>query len=152
MAQNKQLNELLQPVVESMQFEYVGLEYLSGAKPSVLRVYIDQEQGITVDDCADVSRQISAVLDVEDPIAGEYNLEVSSPGLNRPLFTADHYQQVVGERIKVQTRLPVDGRRKFTGKLLSADDSQIEMEIDNSQVTLSVNDIDKGKLIFDHSR
>ena len=152
MAQHKQLNELLQPVVESMQYEFVGLEFLSGANPSVLRVYIDQEEGITVDDCADVSRQISAVLDVEDPIASEYNLEVSSPGLNRPLFTAGHYQQVVGERIKVQTRIPVEGRRKFTGNLLSADDSQIEMEIDNSQVTLSINDIDKGKLIFDHSR
>ena len=152
MAQHKQLNELLQPVVESMQYEFVGLEFLSGANPSVLRVYIDQEEGITVDDCADVSRQISAVLDVEDPIASEYNLEVSSPGLNRPLFTAYHYQKVVGERIKVQTRIPVEGRRKLTGNLLSADDSQIEMEIDNSQVTLSINDIDKGKLIFDHSR
>ncbi len=152
MAQNKQLNALLQPVVESLQFEFVGLEYLSGAKPPVLRVYIDQEAGISVDDCAVVSRQISAVLDVEDPISGEYNLEVSSPGLNRPLFIAEHFQAVIGERIKVQTRIPVDGRRKFTGTLEHADDSQITMAIDNSQVTLSIRDIEKGKLIFDHSR
>ena len=132
--------------------EFVGLEYLSGANPSVLRVYIDKEEGITVDDCADVSRQVSAVLDVEDPISGEYNLEVSSPGLNRPLFTAKHYQLVIGERIKVQARYPVSGRRKFTGKLLEADDSNITIEVDNSQVSLAINEIEKGKLIFDHGR
>ena len=152
MAQVKQLNTLLQPVVESMLYEFVGLEYLSGANPSVLRVYIDHEEGISVDDCADVSRQISAVLDVEDPIAGEYNLEVSSPGLNRPLFTASHYLTAVGERVKVQTKYPVEGRRKFTGILLNASETEIELQVDNTQVTLSLNDIDKGKLIFDHSR
>ena len=152
MAQVIQLNELLEPVVESMQYEFVGLEYLSGANPAVLRIYIDHEDGITVDDCADVSRQVSAVLDVEDPIAGEYNLEVSSPGLNRPLFKADHYIQCVGERVKLQTRYHIDGRRKFTGTLLSADENQLELEVDNTQVTLSMNDVEKGQLIFDHGR
>ena len=152
MAQIKQLNELLEPVVESLGFEFVGLEYLSGANPAVLRIYIDHEQGISVDDCADVSRQVSAVLDVEDPIASEYNLEVSSPGLDRPLFKASHYGLVIGERVKVQTKFPVDGRRKYTGTLLNADENQIELQVDNTQVTLSINDIEKGKLIFDHGR
>jgi ribosome maturation factor RimP len=151
-AQVNQLNELLEPVVESMQYEFVGLEYLSGAKPAILRIYIDHEDGISVDDCAAVSRQVSAVLDVEDPIAGEYNLEVSSPGLNRPLFKADHYAKSVGERVKLQTRYHIDGRRKFTGTVLSADEDQLELEIDNTQVTLSMNDIEKGQLIFDHGR
>ena len=151
MARNNQLNELIEPVVDSLGFEFVGLEYLSGASPSVLRIYIDQEQGINVDDCATVSRQVSAVLDVEDPISGEYNLEVSSPGLNRPLFKMAHYQQVTGERIKVQSRYPIAGRRKFTGTLLSTDEKQITLQVDNEQVTLSLAEIDKGKLIFDHS-
>lgn len=150
MAQVNQLNELLEPVVESMQYEFVGLEYLSGAKPAILRIYIDHEDGISVDDCAAVSRQVSAVLDVEDPISGEYNLEVSSPGLNRPLFKADHYVKSVGERVKLQTRYHIDGRRKFTGTVLSADEDQLELEIDNTPVTLSMNDIEKGQLIFDH--
>ena len=152
MAQVIQLNELLEPVVESMHYEFVGLEYLSGANPAVLRIYIDHENGINVDDCADVSRQISAVLDVEDPIAGEYNLEVSSPGLNRPLFNAEHYIKCVGERVKLQTRYHIDGRRKFTGTVLAADQHQIQLEIDNTQVTLSMNDVEKGQLIFDHGR
>lgn len=146
----KKLNEIIEPTITAMQYEFVGLEYLSGGKPPVLRIYIDHEDGISVDDCALVSRQISAVLDVEDPISSEYNLEVSSPGLNRPLFTAAHFQTCIGERIKLILRFPVEGRRKYTGQLLAADDQTIEMQVDNSTVQLTIADIEKANMIFDH--
>jgi ribosome maturation factor RimP len=152
MSQQQKLSELLAPTVTGMEYEFVGLEYLSGAHPAVLRVYIDQPDGITVDDCALVSRQLSAVLDVEDPIAGEYNLEVSSPGLNRPLFTVEHFQQCIGERINLKLRVPQDGRRKYTGQLTQVTDTSIELMVDNKAETIFVADIEKANLIFDHSK
>ena len=152
MTVQQQLSDMVEPTVTALQYEFVGLEYLSGATPAVLRIFIDHEQGISVDDCALVSRQISAVLDVEDPISGEYNLEVSSPGLNRPLFRAEHYQACLGERIKVKLRFPVEGRRKFTGQLLAADDQTIELQVNNTTVQLVIADIEKANMIFDHSK
>lgn len=152
MSQINKLNEILAPTVVGMDYEFVGLEYLSGANPAVLRIYIDHPDGITVDDCALVSRQLSAVLDVEDPIAGEYNLEVSSPGLNRPLFTKDHYVAVLGERVKLKTRYPVNGRRKYTGQVRQVTENSIELEIDNKIEVISIADIEKANLIFDHSQ
>ncbi|NAW67473.1 ribosome maturation factor RimP, partial [Photobacterium halotolerans] len=91
-----QLTELLEAPVTALGYELVGLEFIRAGEHSTLRVFIDHENGITVDDCADVSRQISAVMDVEDPITVAYNLEVSSPGLDRPLFRAAHYEQFIG--------------------------------------------------------
>ena len=95
----QRLSEMLNPAVEALGFELLGVEFVRAGKHSILRVYIDHENGINVDDCADVSHQVSAVLDVEDPINTEYNLEVSSPGMDRPLFKAAHYAQVVGETV-----------------------------------------------------
>lgn len=152
MSIQQQLNDIVEPTITAMQYEFVGLEYLSGSAPAVLRIYIDHEDGISVDDCALVSRQISGVLDVEDPISGEYNLEVSSPGLNRPLFKAEHYQDCIGERIKVKLRFPVEGRRKYTGQLLTVDDQNIEMQVDNQTVLLTINDIEKANMIFNHKK
>ncbi|NNJ73330.1 MAG: ribosome maturation factor RimP [Enterobacterales bacterium] len=152
MTVEQKLNELVAPTITAMQYEFVGLEYLSGAKPIVLRIYIDHEDGINVDDCALVSRQISAVLDVEDPIKGEYNLEVSSPGLNKPLFRAEHYQSCIGERISLKLRFPIEGRRKYTGQLLAADEQTIEMQVDNQSVELKIVDIEKANMIFNHKK
>lgn len=152
MAQSDKLTELLAPTVEGMDYEFVGLEYLSGANPALLRIYIDHPEGISVDDCALVSRQLSAVLDVEDPIAGEYNLEVSSPGLDRPLFTAMQFQAVAGQVVKAKLSFPFNGRRNFTGKLVQADDQMIELEIDNELVALSIADIEKANLVFEHGQ
>merc|ERR1711916_184587 len=92
----EKLTEMLEPGVEALGFELVGIEFVRAGKHSILRVYIDHENGISVDNCADVSHQVSAILDVEDPIATEYALEVSSPGMDRPLFTIEHFAQVVG--------------------------------------------------------
>lgn len=141
------LTEMLTPAVEALGFELLGVEYLSAGKHSTLRVYIDSPAGITVDDCADVSRQVSAVLDVEDPIRTEYNLEVSSPGVERPLFKPHHYQAVVGQEISVRTNLPIEGRRKFKGLLDSADDQQITMIVDGKPVPLMIDNIEKANLV-----
>ncbi len=147
MAGIAQLNKMFGPVVEGLGYEFVGLEYKSGSKPVILRIFIDHENGITVDDCAATSRQISAVLDVEDPISSEYTLEVSSPGLDRPLFTAEHYQQFLGTIIKCKLRMPFNGRRNFTGKLLEADENKIVLSIDNESVELFIDDIEKANIV-----
>jgi ribosome maturation factor RimP len=115
------LQGLLEPVVSGLGYEWVGLELLSAGARSTLRVYIDREGGITVDDCERVSRQISAVLDVEDVIRGQYTLEVSSPGLDRPLFTPEQYRRFAGSEVRVQLKDLVQGRRKLDGRLVGID-------------------------------
>ncbi len=147
MAGIAQLNKMFAPVVEGLGYEFVGLEYRSGSSPALLRIYIDHENGIGVDDCAKASRQISAVLDVEDPIKGEYTLEVSSPGLDRPLFVAAHYQKFIGEMIKCKLRMPFNGRRNFTGRLLEANEKSITLSIDNESIELFIDDIEKANLV-----
>ncbi len=145
---NERLYSIITPAVEALGVELLGIEYLSQGQHSVLRIYIDSEAGITVDNCADVSHQVSAVLDVEDPIRGEYTLEVSSPGADRPLFTAEHYRQVVGEQISVRLHAPQDGRRKFKGELISIDeDGRITIEVDGIDYTLPLADVDKANLV-----
>ena len=111
------LRELLGPTVEALGFELWGVEHLAQGRHSVLRVYIERPEGISVDDCAAVSEQVSAVLDVEDPINGEYTLEVSSPGLDRRLFALAQYGRYLGETIDLRLRSPFEGRRKFRGLL-----------------------------------
>ena len=147
MAGIAQLNKMFAPVVEGLGYEFVGLEYRSGSSPALLRIYIDHDNGIGVDDCAKASRQISAVLDVEDPIKGEYTLEVSSPGLDRPLFVAAHYQKFIGEMIKCKLRMPFNGRRNFTGRLLEANEKSITLSIDNESIELFIDDIEKANLV-----
>ncbi|PVZ71780.1 ribosome maturation factor RimP [Pelagibaculum spongiae] len=140
------LQTMVQPSVEALGFEFVGLDYRAQGRHSLLRIYIDAEQGINVDDCALVSRQVSAVLDVEDPITGEYTLEVSSPGIERPLFTAEHYRAYVGERLEIRTTVPVDGRRNFVGTLAAADDDAVDVEIDGQVYKLALIQIDRARL------
>ncbi|GBL03205.1 ribosome maturation factor RimP [Glaciecola sp. KUL10] len=143
----KRLTEMLVSPVEALGFELVGVEFVRAGKHSILRVYIDKETGIDVDDCADVSHQVSAVLDVEDPITTEYNLEVSSPGMDRPLFKAAHYESIVGETVSVKLRMPIDGRRNFKGTLLSCESGIISVKVDNDTFELAVENIEKGNLV-----
>ena len=147
-----QLVDLLKPVVEALGFEFWGVEYLSQGKDSVLSVYIDSEKGITVDDCATVSRQVSGIMDVEDPISGEYNLEVSSPGMDRPIFTVEQFNRYVGEFVDVKLRYAFEGRRKFKGKLVAIEDGEdIVVHVDTHEYILPIDAIDKANLIFqDH--
>ena len=143
------LTALFEPVVESMGYELVGVEFHGGEHHGVLRVYIDKEDGITVDDCASVSRQVSAVLDVEDPIVIAYDLEVSSPGINRPLFKAGDYQKYAGQKAKIKLAVAQDGRKNFSGELQGINDKEhVLIEVDNEIFELPLHDIAKANLII----
>jgi ribosome maturation factor RimP len=137
---------LLEPAVDALGFELVDVEYQTGGI-GVLRVYVDKEGGIGLEDCAEVSQQISALLDVEDPIPGSYTLEVSSPGLDRRLRTKEHFARHVGERVKVQTKLSVGGRKRFTGELVGVEDSDIRMDVDGQEYRLPLADIHSARLV-----
>ena len=144
----RELSEILTPVVESMGYELVGVEYSGGEHHGVLRVYIDKEDGITVDDCADVSRQVSALLDVEDPIAHAYDLEVSSPGLNRPLFKGADFERFAGQPAKIRLAVPLNGRRNFSGVLQGIDGNDVvSIEVDNELFELPLHDIARANLV-----
>ena len=145
----QELENLLEPVVTSMGYEFVGLEYLSQGRHSILRIYIDAEQGVGVDDCADVSRQLSAVLDVEDPISSEYSLEISSPGLNRPLFKLAQYAQFIGKDVKFKTIHPQleNGQRKFKGTISAVENDNVIFEIEDQILTVAFADIDTANII-----
>jgi len=143
------LRDRLATVVNTMGYEFVGCELVRPGTGSVLRVYIDGESGVTLNDCSKVSRQISAMLDVEDPIQGKYTLEVSSPGLDRPLFERAHYQKYVGSRVKVRLSVPIDDRRNFAGVLLRVEGDDIHLLVDQEEVVVPFSDIEKAKIIAD---
>ena len=138
---------MLEPAVNAVGMELWGIEFLAQGKHSILRVYIDSENGVTIDNCEAASHQVSGVLDVEDPINGEYNLEVSSPGMDRPLFNFEQFALYQGELIKVRLQMAVNGMRNFTGKLLEAKDDALTFQVDNQQLTVSINQIDKANLV-----
>ena len=142
----QQILALLEPTVEAMGFELWGLEYLSQGKHSLLRVYIDGENGITVDDCAAVSEQVSSVLDVEDPIHGEYTLEVSSPGMDRLLFKLEQYAGYVGEVVELRLRSAFDGRRKFKGVLKGIEGEDVVVQVDDHEYLLPHSAIDRARI------
>jgi ribosome maturation factor RimP len=141
-----ELIKLLEPTVESLGYELTDLEARIGGSNGLLRLYIDQEDGITLDDCEKVSHAVSALLDVEDPVPGQYSLEVSSPGADRTLTKLAHFERFTGETVKVQTRFPIDGRRRFRGKLLAADEDNIVLEVDGVSHTLTMATIDTARL------
>lgn len=139
--------ELIGPAVEDLGYELVGIEHVAQGRHSVLRIYIDQPQGITVDDCAAVSHQVSGVLDVEDPIKGNYTLEVSSPGMDRPLFTLEQFANFAGELVKLRTHAPVEGRRNFSGQIKGLDGECVEIVVDDMTIRLTLDEIDTARLV-----
>ncbi|ABG40214.1 protein of unknown function DUF150 [Paraglaciecola sp. T6c] len=143
----QKLTEMLTAPVEALGFEMVGIEFVRAGKHSTMRVYIDHPDGISVDHCAEVSHQVSAVLDVEDPINTEYNLEVSSPGMERPLFKLQHYIESVGEVVTLRLKMPMGDRRNFKGKLLSEADGMLTIEVDNQEFVLAFANIEKGNVV-----
>lgn len=145
--QEQKLTELLRPTVEANGFELLGLELVQAGRHSTLRIYLDHADGVNIEDCALVSREVSAILDVEDPIQAEYLLEVSSPGLDRPLFTAAHYAAVVGQKIEVKLAVPQDGRRKFKGILAAIEDDMLIVEVDGKPYRLLIDNIDKANVV-----
>jgi len=143
----EQLQALLAPVVEALGYECWGIEFLSQGRHSLLRVYIDHANGVLIDDCEKVSRQISGVLDVEDPISNEYTLEVSSPGMDRPLFTLDQFARNAGEQVKIRLRSPFEGRRNFQGLLRGVEDQDVVVLADDHEYLLPIDLIDKANII-----
>ena len=142
------LTALFEPVIQSMGYELVGVEFQGSVQHGTLRVYIDHENGIGVDDCAAISQQISAILDVEEPIQQAYDLEVSSPGLNRPLFKPADYELFTDRLVKIKMAVPVDGRRNFKGVIQGVKQSKIvQVMVDNESYELPINDIAKANLI-----
>jgi ribosome maturation factor RimP len=147
MAKDQQLHAILAPIVTALGYDFWGLEYFTHGSQAVLRVFIDSANGIGVEDCAAVSRQISAVLDVEDPIAGEYTLEVSSPGMDRPLFTLEQFRLYVGEQVRIRLRMPFEGRRNFNGRLVNVEDEDVVVAVDDHEYLLPLEMIDKAHLV-----
>ncbi len=145
-ARENKLQALLSPTVEALGFELWGLEHLTQGKHSLLRLYIESEAGVQVDDCAKVSAQVGALLDVEEPISGEYVLEVSSPGLDRRLFRLDQYPSYVGEELEVRLRTPFEGRRKFKGVLRGVEGEDIVLLVDDHEYLLPFGDVDRAQL------
>ena len=143
----QKLQDLLQGSVEDLGCELWGIECQRIGRYLTVRLFIDKEGGVTVDDCADVSRQVSAVLDVEDPIADKYNLEVSSPGLDRPLFTLAQYTRYVGQEIVVHLRIPVADRRKWQGELTKIENDMITLIVDKQEQVLAFGNIQKANVV-----
>ena len=142
-----ELAKLLEPTVERLGYELADLEVRLGSKGGLVRIFIDKPEGVDLDDCEKVSRAVSALLDVEDPVPGNYSLEVSSPGLDRKLTKVEHFQRFEGETVKVQMRFPIEGRRRFRGTLVSSDDENIVVEVDGESHSLPLKTIDTARLV-----
>lgn len=146
----ERLTDLLEPVVADLGYELLLLEFNAHKGSATLRLYIDSPEGVDVDDCAAVSREVAATLDVEDPIKQAYQLEVSSPGLDRPLVKPEHYRGFIGEQVRVELLVPQAGnRRKFRGTLLAADERDITLQQPDGPVTLALADIERARLVPD---
>lgn len=143
----KELEKLLEPTIERLGYELTDLEVKLGGKSGVIRVFIDHADGIGIEDCEKVSQAVSALLDVEDPVPGHYDLEVSSPGFNRKLTKVQHFQRFAGEIVKVEMRFPIEGRKRFRGTLVALDDENIVVDVDGVSHTLPMATIDTARLV-----
>ena len=142
------ITELIDTTIQALGLDLWGVELLQQGKYSLLRIYIEREEGVTIEDCEKVSRQVSALMDVEDPIAGEYTLEVSSPGLDRPLFRIEHYSQYVGSEVDLKLRRPLDGRRKFKGQIIKVSGGIVGLLVEGFEYDLELSDIEKASIVF----
>ncbi|WP_426414724.1 ribosome maturation factor RimP [Aestuariirhabdus sp. LZHN29] len=141
------LEGLVKPVTEGLALEFWGVEYVSQGRHTLLRIFIDAADGVTLEHCEAVSRQVSAVLDVEDPIAGEYTLEVSSPGMDRPLFTIEQFKAYVGQAVSLRLRVPYDGRRKFTGVIKDVEVDDVVLLVEDHEYLFPIDSIDKANIV-----
>ncbi|MCK3656978.1 ribosome maturation factor RimP [Pasteurellaceae bacterium Macca] len=143
----QKLTDLVQDTIESMGFELVGIECQRAGRFMTVRLYLDKEGGVTIDDCSDVSRQVSAIFDVEDPIADKYNLEVSSPGLDRPLFTLAHFERFMGRDVVVHLRIPMFDRRKWQGQITAVEGDLITLTVEGNPQSFAFGNIQKANLV-----
>jgi len=146
---SKPIYDCVDPVVRSMGYELVGAEYGGGSGNGRLRVYIDCTAGVTLDDCAAVSEQLSAALDVDDPIADAYALEVSSPGVNRPLFEAADFDRFSGERVFIRLHEALEGRKRFKGQLFGMESEAVVVEVDGQTWRLPIDRVMQAHVVAD---
>lgn len=149
MERHQRIEDLIAPTLEAMGYGLVRVQ-IQGRQRVTLQVMAERKdlKPMTVEDCADISRAVSAVLDVEDPIAGPYTLEVSSPGIDRPLVRPEDFERFAGLEVRVDTAVPVDGRKRFRGRLLGFDAGNVRMSVDGGEVSLPFADIQRGKLVL----
>ena len=147
MAISEQIEQLVEKPIESLGYELVGVEYIKNGRDTVLRIYIDSEQGISIEDCERVSHQVSGILEVEDPISSAYSLEISSPGFDRPLFKESDFLRFIEQEAKISMKIPVQGRRNFRGILQGFDNGNILIEVDNEVYELPFNKLAKARLV-----
>ena len=145
----QELDTLIRSTVNGLGYEMWGYEYRPQTESALLRIFIESENGIGLDDCSAVSRQIGAALDVDDLIPVAYILEVSSPGVDRVLFDADQYERYLDESVKIRTRIPVDGRRNFKGKMVAVTEEQVTVEIDNLDYDIPFEVVDRARVLMD---
>lgn len=151
----KHIADLLAPTVQALGLELLGIEYLPAPGGATLRLYIDVQEAerdarhVNIDDCEAVSREVSAQLDVEDPISGNYTLEVSSPGVDRPLFRPEHYARFLGESAKAVLKLPQDGRRRLQGVIGRIEGDTVVFVVDGAELAVAFDNIDKARLVPD---
>ena len=141
---------IVEPVVSGMGYQFWGLDCQTGRRTAQVRVYIDREKGVTLDDCSQVSEQLSAVLDVEDPIRMPYTLEISSPGINRLLFSVDQMQDAVGSKVRIKTSWPIEGRKNFSGFLEGVEQEHVRVKMHgNESFEIPLNAVRNVKLDVD---
>lgn len=141
------LVELIEPIVEGLGYECVGIEYNPHPKHGMLRVYIDSENGILLDDCTKVSHQLSGMLDVEDPIQGEYQLEISSPGEDRPFFKLSQFEKFIGSTVSVHLFKPIEKRRKITGLIQAVEGDEIVLQEGEQTIKVPFQAMSKARLV-----
>ena len=147
MAISDQIEQLIEAPIETLGYELVGVEYVKNGSNTVLRIYIDAEQGVSIEDCERVSHQVSGILEVEEPITSAYNLEVSSPGFDRPLFKERDFVRFIDNEVKITMKLPVQGRRNFKGRLEGMSDGNILIEVDGEVYELPLTKLSKARLV-----
>ncbi|MBN1276449.1 MAG: ribosome maturation factor RimP [Deltaproteobacteria bacterium] len=145
----QEVTRIIEPILEEMGFELIDIEYLSEQGRWVLRLFLDKEGGITLDDCAKASREIGDLIDIKDVISHEYVLEVSSPGLNRRLKRDKDFLQAIGQKIRVKMAVPVEGRRNFTGYLRDFKEGMLNLETAATLVLLPLKDIERANIVYE---
>lgn len=141
------LRKRIDSLITSMGYEFVGIEWRQQDRHVVLRIYIDKPAGVTLDDCTKVSRQVGAMLDVDGSIQGRYVLELSSPGIDRPLFEIGQYRKQIGQRIKLNLRVAIQDRRNWVGVLLRVEEDQIDLLVEGVEIKIPFYNIEKGNVI-----
>lgn len=150
MGKASEIQELLAPTVAALGLELLGVEFSPMGKSAMLRLYIDAPGRLVgIDDCEAASREVSAVLDVNDPISSEYTLEVSSPGLDRPLFNVEQFSRVIGSEVKVALRVPQDGRRRLQGKVVGVEADMVRILVDSKEYLVAHANVEKARVVPD---